>query len=225
MSNELTTAALVFLALCSCAGQQGQGTAEPLQIQASSPEKGYVRRPYHFQLEADGGTLPLTWEVSAGVLPAGMKLTPDGLLSGTPTETGEFRIRITVTDSGKPAQQRSREIVLSIVAPLLVEWSHYPSVSGQRIECAARVSNQTGQDFDFTIVVLAVNEIGRASAVGYQHFELKKNTSEMEIPFGENLPSGSYEINLDAVGEVPALDTVYRARLVTGERLQVQQTP
>jgi hypothetical protein len=224
MRKTFTTAAVVFFALC-CVGQQGQGTAEPLQIRNTSPEKGLLRRPYRFQLEAEGGTPPLTWAVTGGVLPAGMKLSPDGLLSGTPTETGEFRIRLTVADSGRPAQERSQEIVLNILAPLLVEWSRYPRVSGQRIECAARVSNQTGQDFDFTIVVLAVNETGRATAVGYQHFQLKRNTSEMEIPFAENLPLGSYDVNLDAVGEVPAEDAIYRARLVSGERLQVQQGP
>jgi Putative Ig domain len=225
MRKQLTIVAVVISGLCLCTGQQGQGTAEPLEIRTTSPEKGFLRRSYHFQLEAEGGILPLTWEVTGGVLPFGMKLSPDGRLSGTPTETGEFRIRVTVTDSGKPAQARSQEIVLNILAPLLVEWSRYPRVSGQRIECAARVSNQTGQDFDFTIIVLAVNEAGRATAVGYQHFQLKRNTSEMEIPFAENLPLGSYEVNLDAVGEVPAEDAIYRARLVTGERLQVQQGP
>ena len=225
MRKRLAIAALILLALHASSAQPNQGTAEPLRLHTTSPEKGFLRHTYHFQLEADGGTEPLSWEVSGGVLPAGMKLSPDGLLTGTPSETGAFRIRVTVTDSGKPAQERSQEIVLNILAPLLVEWSRYPRVSGQRMECAARISNQTGQDFDFTIIVLAVNEIGRATAVGYQHFQLKGNTLEMEIPFAENLPAGSYEVNLDAVGEVPAEDAIYRARLVTGGRVEVQQGP
>jgi len=77
----------------------------------------------------------------------------------------------------------------------------------------------------FTIVVLAVNEIGRATAIGYQHFTLTQGTVDLEIPFGENLPRGSYEVNLDAVGEVAATDIIYRSRLVTSERLQVQVGP
>jgi hypothetical protein len=132
---------------------------------------------------------------------------------------------VTVTDSGHPAHELSKEIVLHVIAPLLVEWSRYPKITGQRIEGAARVSNQTGQDFDFTIVVLAVNEIGRAIAIGYQHFTLTQGTVDLEIPFGENLPRGSYEVNLDAVGEVAATDIIYRSRLVTSERLQVQVGP
>ena len=64
-----------------------------------------------------------------------------------------------------------------------------PKVNGRRVEGSIKVSNQTEQDFDFTFIALAVDPNGRATAVGYQHFALKKNTEEFEIPFGENLPS------------------------------------
>ena len=72
----------------------------------------------------------------------------------------------------------------------MVEWSRKPKINGHRLDAAIRVSNQTGDDFDFTVIALAVNENGRATAVGYQHFTLKKDTDEFEIPFGENLPRG-----------------------------------
>ena len=87
------------------------------------------------------------------------------------------------------------------------------------------VSNQTEQDFDLTVIMVAVNETGRATAIGYQHFPLKKNTTSLEIPFGENLPQGTYEINVDAVAEVAATNSIYRARLVPKERFQVLQGP
>ena len=48
---------------------------------------------------------------------------------------------------------------------------------------------------------------------------------EFEIPFGENLPFGTYDLNADAVAEVAATNTIYRSRLTTGEKLQVQQGP
>ena len=93
------------------------------------------------------------------------------------------------------------------------------------MECAVKAFNQTEQDFDLTVIVLAVNEIGRAIAVGYQHFTLNKSTADLELAFGENLPRGTYEVHVDVVGEVAATNTIYRARLVTGEKLQVQQGP
>ena len=75
------------------------------------------------------------------------------------------------------------------------------------------------------MIALAVNENGRATAVGYQHFTLKKDTDEFEIPFGENLPQGSYDLNVDAVGEVEATNTIFRARLAPSGKLQVVQGP
>ena len=87
------------------------------------------------------------------------------------------------------------------------------------------VSNQTEQDFDLTAIMMAVNEIGRATAIGYQRFTLKKDTSSLEIPFGEHLPQGLYELNVDAVAEVAATNSIYRARLVPKEKFQVQEGP
>ena len=146
-------------------------------------------------------------------------------LSGTPTELDTFRFIVTVADSGKPAAQKKREFILSAVAPLVVEWSRKPKVTGHRLEAAIRVSNQTGDDFDFTVIALAVNEYGRATAVGYQHFTLNKDTDEFEIPFAENLPRGSYDVHVDAVGEVASTNSIFRARLALAEKLQVVQGP
>jgi hypothetical protein len=186
---------------------------------------GFLRRPYTLQLQAQGGLLPLTWKVVRGFLPQGLELSADGLLGGTPVAKGEFRFTVAVRDGNQPAQELRREFTLQIVAPLVVEWSRYPRVTGHKLDCAIRLANQTGQDFDLTVIVLAVAQDGRATAVGYQHFTLKGNTMNLEIPFGENLPRGSYQLNVDAVGEAAETNSIYRARLATGERLQVQQEP
>ncbi len=118
------------------AAQQGAATGEPLLIQTTSLPKAYLRTPYHFQVEAKGGILPLKWTISKGALPPGLTLTDDGLLTGAPTEVGEYRFTVTVSDSGKPGQQRNQELMLQVVAPLLVEWSRYPKITGQRVEGA-----------------------------------------------------------------------------------------
>jgi len=226
VKTKATASAVLFFVLWGTSvAQQGAATGEPLSIQTTSPPKGFLWQEYRFQLQAQGGISPLKWEVRGGALPRGMILSEDGVLSGIPSERGEFRFVVTVSDSGKPAQERNRELILRVVAPLLVEWSRYPRITGQRVECAVKVFNQTDQDFDLTVIVLAVNEIGRAIAVGYQHFTLNKNTADLELPFGENLPPGTYEVHVDVVGEVAETNTIYRARLVTGQKLQVQQGP
>jgi hypothetical protein len=228
MKLKITGPALlvfVLLGACMAMAQQGAATGEPISFEATSLPKGFLRQPYHFKLEAQGGITPLKWEVTAGSPPPGVELAEDGTLTGVPTEVDSFHFVVTVTDSGKPASQRKREYLLDVVAPLLVEWSRRPKITGRRVEGAIKVSNQTEQDFDFTLIALAVNETGRATAVGYQHFLLKKKTDEFEIPFGENLSPGAYDLHVDAVGEVASTNTIYRSRLVTADKLQVQQEP
>jgi len=205
--------------------QQGAATGEPLEVRTTSLPNAYLRQHYEVHLEARGGITPLRWEVTEGALPAGVVLGQDGILSGAPTETGEFRFTVTLTDSGRPAAQRNQKLVLTVVAPLLAQWGRYPKVTGRRLEGSIIVSNQTEQDFDLTVIMMAVSETGRATAIGYQHLALKKDTTSFEIPFGENLPQGSYELNVDAVAEVAATNSIYRARLVPKERFQLQEGP
>ncbi len=216
---------LALVLLGSSTAQQGAATGEPIVLATAPLPKGFLRQPYHFKLEAQGGITPLRWEVTNGSPPEGIELAPDGTLSGTPLEVDSFHFVVTVTDSGRPVAQKKKEFSLEVVAPLVVEWSKKPKITGHRLDAAIRVSNQTGEDFDFTVIALAVNENGRATAVGYQHFTLKKDTDEFEIPFGENLPQGSYDVNVDAVGEVEATNTIFRARLAPATKLQVVQGP
>jgi hypothetical protein len=226
MNLKLAASTLLVLALLApSSAQQGGAIGEPIVLQTTSLPKGFLRQPYHFQLEAQGGILPLKWEITAGAQPPGVDLSIDGNLTGTPTEVDSFHFIVTITDSGKPARSQKKEFTIDVVAPLVVEWSKKPKVNGRRVEGAIKVSNQTDQDFDFTFIALAVDATGRATAVGYQHFNLRKNTDEFEIPFGENLPFGTYDLNADAIAEVAATNTIHRVHLATQEKLQVQQGP
>ena len=216
---------VLLAALAMSFAQQGAATGEPLEVRTTSLPKAYHRQRYETRLEARGGITPLRWDLTEGAPPPGIVLGQDGVLSGIPTETGEFRFTVTVTDSGRPAAQRNQQLVLTVVAPLLAQWGRNPTVTGQRLEGSILVSNQTEQEFDLTVIAMAVNEIGRATAIGYQRIPLKKGTSSLEIPFGENLPYGSYELDVDAVAEVAATNSIYRARLVPKEKFQVQEGP
>jgi len=194
-------------------------------IHAESLPRAFLQRPYEIRIPAEGGIPPLTWKVTDGNLPAGLTLQHDGLLNGVPTETGEFRFTVTVNDSGQPAYQKSQQLILKVVAPLLAQWGRYPKVNGRRLEGSILVSNATDHDFDLTVIVVAVNPEGRATALGYQRIPLKKDSDAIEIPFGENLPHGAYELDVDAVGEVAATNSIFRTRLVPKEKFQIVQGP
>lgn len=53
--------------------------------------------PVNFQLSASGGTPPYTW--TAGGLPAGVTISPTGLVSGTVTTPGASGVTVTATDA------------------------------------------------------------------------------------------------------------------------------
>ena len=217
-------AVLILTAAFPARGQQGAGPNQ-FSIKTNTLPRAFPRQLYRIQLEAQGGVPPFTWKVSAGSLPSGISFGVDGVLSGAATTVGNFSFVVTVTDNDRPAHERNKEFVLQVVPPLSIAWGQPPKINGQRIEGTIKVTNQTETTFDLTAVVLAVNEIGRATAIGYQRFPLKPNTIDFEIPFGENLPPGAYEINADVVAEVAEINAIYRARLVTSEKLQMRQGP
>jgi hypothetical protein len=224
MTNCLKIGLLVVALCAACAAQQGGAIGEPLIVQTTSLPKGYVGQKYEATLTAQGGILPLKWELKEGSLPPGVSLHSEGVIIGVPSESGEFSFTVAVKDSGRPAYERAQKLTITIVTPMFLQWGKYPTMNGRRAEGSVLVSNQTDADFDLTVIVVAVDENGRATALGYQHFPLKKNTNQIEIPFGENLAPGSYQINVDAVGELPPA-TIYRARLVPKERFAAVGEP
>ena len=74
--------------------------ASPLGITTTSLSNGMVNVAYSDPLSASGGTLPYTWSLSAGSLPAGVTLSSSGTISGTATIPGSYSFTIQVSDSG-----------------------------------------------------------------------------------------------------------------------------
>jgi hypothetical protein len=67
---------------------------------ALSPKATFLNEPYSFQLSADGGGNQV-WSIKSGSLPAGVALSSSGLISGTPTATGDFSFVVQVTDTNR----------------------------------------------------------------------------------------------------------------------------
>ncbi len=74
----------------------------PVALAATAPfhggEVGVAYTPV--ALSATGGVQPYTWSISAGALPNGLTLGPDGTVSGNPTTAGNFGFTVQVADSG-----------------------------------------------------------------------------------------------------------------------------
>ena len=101
-----------------------------LTITSSTLPSGTQSASYSQSVQATGGTAPYTWSISSGALPAGLSLAPaTGLISGTPTASGNFSIGVTVKDAGSPAQTTTATVTLSVVAagtPLTISSTSLP---------------------------------------------------------------------------------------------------
>lgn len=223
----LLSGILLYLPSFSIAQQAGASGTEPLGISNARLPKAAVRSPYHFQMQAIGGLSPYTWQIIEGQLPPGISLYPDGTLDGAPASVGDYELTVKVIDGARPAHEIQKKFILHVVSALVVDWSHQPAVNGQKILGAVKVKNQTEHDADLTVVIVAVNDIGRATALGYQKVTIPKDGGEIEVPFGQetDLGYGSYAVNVDAVAEVPEIYAIYRARLAPRQKMTIAQQP
>jgi large repetitive protein len=78
-----------------------------------APPAGWTNTVYSDTLTETGGTGPFTWSVSSGSLPAGISLSADGNLTGTPTATGSAGFTVKVTDTSGQSATQATSITIS----------------------------------------------------------------------------------------------------------------
>ncbi len=85
------------------AGSNFGGTIEtlsaPPSVTTTSLTIGTIGVPYTSSLGASGGLAPYSWTVTAGALPQGLRLGPNGTISGTPIISGNYSVTFAVTDA------------------------------------------------------------------------------------------------------------------------------
>jgi len=74
---------------------------------------GKLNNSYEVSFLGAGGSAPYVWTLSDGALPAGLSLSTDGHLSGTPSEVGDFKFALQIQDSAGAA--KSKDFTISIV--------------------------------------------------------------------------------------------------------------
>lgn len=210
------TAALLLSVFLLCVSLYAQTAAPPLALTGPRTlPQAIIRTQYSFQLNAAGGLRPLTWSVDSGSMPPGLILDPaTGMISGVPHAVGVFNFEIRVADSSTPAKVVRRKFSIQVIAAIALRWSRTPAVNQDRIDGALDMFNQTPDQMDLTLIVVAVNEIGKAFVLGYQHFTFA-SADNQDIPFGATLPRGTYFVRADAIGEVPEKYRIYRDALQT----------
>lgn len=85
---------------------QPNGSAAPfpqpqpvLKVTTTSLPGATSGSPYAATLTSSDGVTPLTWSISSGSFPAGLSISTDGVISGTPTTVDAYSFTVQVKDS------------------------------------------------------------------------------------------------------------------------------
>ena len=99
----------------------GNGSAAPsptMTITTASLPDAAINQPYTAPgLTASGATVT-SWALAGGTLPAGVTLGTNGVLSGTPTQSGAFTFTVQANGSGASA---TKQLSLFVSAPLAIQ--------------------------------------------------------------------------------------------------------
>lgn len=96
---------------------QGDTMCIPMQITTTLLADAELGSPFSQNLSAItvNGIPNYSWSVLAGTLPEGVTLSASGVLSGTPTEAGEFHFTVQVTDGDCPyISTDEKDLVLKV---------------------------------------------------------------------------------------------------------------
>ena len=103
-------------------------TKPALVIKTQTVPKAEFGVAYSAKLQATGGTPGYNWAAGSGTLPAGLALSSSGVLSGTPSASGDYSVAVVVADAGKPQVQAMRTFSLTVApAKLAITSSSLPA--------------------------------------------------------------------------------------------------
>ncbi|MFN2974798.1 Ig domain-containing protein [Terriglobus aquaticus] len=116
----------------------------PLTVTTSSLSSATNGNAYNAALAATGGTPSYTWSLGSGSLPAGVTLSSSGVLSGTPTVSGNFTFTAAVADQSSPALHTSKAFTLAVAnTPLTINTGSFTAAQNN-VSYAAQLSATGG---------------------------------------------------------------------------------
>lgn len=103
-------------------------SAVPVKISTTTLPNIVVGKPMaEFQLQATGGNQPYAWYTD--LLPEGVKLSINGVLSGTPAQLGVFSINFAVADASTPAYIAESTLSIVVETDLLISNATLPNAT------------------------------------------------------------------------------------------------
>lgn len=97
-----------------------------LTVNPATLPNGTTGTPYNQTVTAAGGTPGYTFAISAGALPNGLSLAPNGAITGTPTVAGPYNFTVRATDAAANTGTRAYAVNIGL-APLTINPPSLPS--------------------------------------------------------------------------------------------------
>ena len=139
----------------NCTGVQAYALivdACPIVVSPATLPNATQSSAYSQTITASGGAGPYTFGVTAGALPAGLTLLPNGLLTGTPTAAGTFNFTVTATDSLGCTGSRAYSLVVD-PCPIAIAPPSLPNAS-QNVSYSQNLTASGGSG-PYTLAVTA----------------------------------------------------------------------
>ncbi len=96
----------------------GAAPAPTLSVTTPSLPDGNINQPYTSPGLAATGSAVNSWSLAGGALPAGLTLGSNGVITGTPTQSGTFTFTVQANGNGVNA---TKQLSLFVLAPLAVQ--------------------------------------------------------------------------------------------------------
>jgi hypothetical protein len=155
----------------------------PPTITTNTLPDGETEIAYNQTLVA-GGDTPLTWSLEGGNLPNGLNLSPDGVISGTPTTAGTFNFTVKATNN---AGSDTKELAIFIDDRMSIfdnsqsQLKIYPNPVGEILKIVRPTTDKA--------------QIKIYDSRGLMALSFEMNNAEAEINVS-SLPSGVYLIRI-----------------------------
>ncbi len=159
-----------------------------ITITNTSLAGAYWNTPYSQTLTALGGVPQFIWTIVTGALPPGLSLSPDGVISGTPTAAGLFSFTVQATDQVAASAQKALNITTNSDATTIL----VPEATAHTSKQTPTSNYGSGEE----------NYITGSSAYMYETFQ-RYNLSGVNLNNGfikaklqlyvtQNTPAGTY---------------------------------
>ena len=118
-SFQVVGSALLLTFLLGCYGKVPANGPAALNFAETKLTDGAVAEPYKQVVVVVGGVPPYTYSISSGALPDGLSMDTSGVISGTPTTSGDSSFTVKVVDSQSPTQAYNTQLFTLTINPKL----------------------------------------------------------------------------------------------------------